>query len=121
MVLAVAGVVLALAAGSAADVKGKWDGTITGQRSDGTTNEDSALLILDQKDTTITGTVGENESDQHPITSGTIEGNKVTLLAKHKENGREYRIELTVEGEEMKGVLSQGEFRAQLVVKKRKE
>jgi hypothetical protein len=121
MVLAVAGLVLALGAGSAADVKGKWEGTITGQRSDGTTNEDTALMILDQKDTAVTGTVGGSESDQHPITSGIIEGNKVTLLAKHTQNGREYRIELTVEGDEMKGSLTSGDRQAQVVVKKRKE
>ena len=58
MLFAVAGLALALVMGSAADVKGKWDGTITGQRPDGTTSEDTALLILDQKDSTITGTVG---------------------------------------------------------------
>jgi hypothetical protein len=121
MVFAVTGLLLALTAASPADIKGKWDGMITGQRPDGTTSEDAALMILDQKDTTITGTVGGNESDQHPITSGTIEGNKVILLAKHQTNGREYKIELTVDGDEMKGTLTSGERRGQLVLKKRKE
>lgn len=121
MVIAAAALALTMVAAAPADVKGKWEGTIVGQKPDGTTNEDSALLILDQKDTTITGTVGGDESDQHPITSGTIEGNKVTLLAKHAENGREYRLELTVEQDEMKGTLTSGERRAQLVVKRRKK
>jgi hypothetical protein len=121
MLFAVVGLSLALVMGSAADVKGKWDGTITGQRPDGTASEDTALLILDQKDTTVTGSVGGNESDQHPITSGAIDGNKVTLVAKNAQNGREYRIELTIEADEMKGTLTNGERRAQLVVKKRKE
>ena len=121
MLFAVAGLSLALVMGSALDVKGKWDGKITGQRPDGTASEDTALLILDQKDSTITGTVGGNESDQHPITSGTIEGNKVTLVAKNSKNEREYRIELTLEADEMKGTLTSGERRAQLVLKKRKE
>jgi hypothetical protein len=121
MIFAVGTLLLTLVAGPAVDVKGKWDGTITAQRPDGTTNNDTALLILDQKDTTVTGTVGGNESDQHPITSGTIEGNKLTLLAKHAQNGREYKIELTVEGDEMKGTLSTGERQAQLVAKRRKE
>ena len=61
MVFAVTGLLVALMAAPSADVKGKWDGKITGQREDGTTSEDSALLILDQKDATITGTVGCNE------------------------------------------------------------
>lgn len=120
MILAV-GLVLALATAPAVDVKGKWDGTITGQRPDGTTSDDKALLILDQKDTTVTGTVGGSETDQHPITSGTIEGNKLTLLAKNVNNEREYRIELTIEGDEMKGTLTSGDRRAQIVAKRRKE
>jgi hypothetical protein len=119
--LAALGLVLALVVGSAADVKGKWEGKITGQRPDGSTSEDSALLILEQKGTTITGTVGGSETDQHPITKGTIDGNKITLAAKNVKNEREYHIELTVEGDVMKGTLASGERKAQLVVKRRKE
>jgi hypothetical protein len=121
MLFAVAGLSLALVVGSAADVKGKWDGKITGQRPDGTTSEDTALLILDQKDSTITGTVGGNESDQHPITGGTIDGNKVTLVAKNTKNGRELQLELTIEADQMQGTITSGERRGQLVVKRRKE
>ena len=110
MVFAVGGLLLALMAGSAADIKGKWDGTLTGERPDGTKSEDTALLILDQKDTTVTGSVGSGESDRHPITSGTIEGNKVTLVA-NREDGRELRIELTVDGDQIKGTLTAGERR----------
>jgi hypothetical protein len=120
MLFAIIGLSLTLL-GSAADVKGKWDGKITGQRPDGTTAEDTALLILDQKGTTITGTVGGNETDQHPITSGTIEGNKVTIQAKNLKNEREIRLELVVDGDAMKGTLTIGERKGQLVAKKRKE
>ena len=121
MLIAVGTLLLALATGTAADVKGKWDGTVTAQRPDGTLNSDAALLILDQKDTAITGSIGGNESDQHPITSGTIEGNKVVIVAKHSENGREYKLELSLEGEEMKGTVLAGDRTAQLTVKRRKE
>jgi hypothetical protein len=121
MLIAVAGLLLTLIAGSAADVKGKWDGKVSGQRPDGTTSEDTALVMLDQKDSTVTGTVGGSETDQHPITSGTLDGNKLTLTAKHSENGREYRIELTIDGDEMQGTLTTGERHAKLVLKKRKE
>lgn len=121
MVLAVAGLVLTMAAGAPADVKGKWEGKLTSKAEDGTTREDTALLILDQKETTITGTVGGDEADQHPITSGTIDGNKVTLLAKNANNGREYRIELTVENDEMKGTVTSGDRVGQVLLKKRKE
>ena len=121
MLFAVAGLLLTLAAGSAADITGKWEGKLTGQRPDGSTQEDTALLILGQKDKVITGTIGGSENDQHPITSGTIEGNKVTILAKHLERDREFRLELTVENDVMKGTLTSGDRRAEIVVKRRKE
>ena len=121
MFFTVVSLALALATGSAADIKGKWDGKIVGERPDGTKSEDTALLILDQKDSTITGTVGGSETDQHPITSGTIEGSKVTIVAQHVKNGREYRVELTLDGDTMKGTLTSGERRGELMVKRRKE
>ena len=120
MLVALAALILSLVTGPAADVTGKWDGTIKGQRPDGTTHEDPALLILTQKDKTITGSVGGNETDQHPIVSGSIDGNKITILAKNANNDREYKLELTVEGDEMKGKLSSGDRAAELIAKKRK-
>jgi hypothetical protein len=121
MLVAMAALIVSLVAGpAAADVTGKWDGTIKGTRSDGSAHEDTALLILTQKDKAITGTVGGNEGDQHPIVSGSIEGNKVTILAKHSSNDREYKLELVLEGDEMKGKLSSGDRSAELVAKKRK-
>ena len=122
MFVAVAALIVSLVAGpAAADITGKWDGTIKGTRPDGTVNEDSALLILTQKDKTITGTVGGNEGDQHPIVSGSIEGNKITIVAKNANNDREYKLEMTVDGDEMKGKLSSGDRTAELVAKKRKQ
>jgi hypothetical protein len=120
MFFAIAGLSLALAVGSAADVTGKWEGTITGQRPDGSTSEDPALLILEQKGSTVSGTVGGSESDRHPITSGTIEGSKITLQAKNARNDRQMTIELTVEGDEMKGTLTAGERKGQVVLKRLK-
>jgi hypothetical protein len=120
MVLAVASLLMALVAPAPADVKGKWDGTLTATRDDGGTREDSALLILDQKDTTITGSVGGSETDQHPITSGTIEGNKVVITAKSA-SGREFRLELTLENDQLKGTVASGEMRGQVQARKRKE
>jgi hypothetical protein len=120
MLFAVAGLSLALVVGSAADVTGKWEGKITGQRPDGSTSEDTALMILEQKGSTVSGTVGGNESDQHPITNGTIEGSKVTLQAKNAKNDRQYTIELTIDGDEMKGTMTAGERKGQIVVKRLK-
>jgi hypothetical protein len=120
MLIAVASVLLALVTGSAADVKGRWEGKVIAQKPDGTTAEDTALLILDQKESTVTGTIGGSDNDQHPITSGTVDGNKVTIAATHAQNGREFRLELTLEGDDMKGTLTSGERRGQLELKRRK-
>jgi hypothetical protein len=116
--------VLALLAGlvaAPANVKGTWDGTLTSQRPDGTTSDTPALLVLDQKDGTVTGTIGGGETDQHPITSGSIDGNKVVIDAKHASNDREFHLELTVENDEMKGTIKSGDRTGQLTVRRRKE
>lgn len=118
MLFALAALMVALVA--PADVTGKWDGTIKGVRPDGSEHNDTALLMLTQKDTAITGTVGGHETDQHPIVTGTIEGNKVTIVARHSTQDREYRLELTLDGDEMKGTLSSGGRSADLVAKKRR-
>jgi hypothetical protein len=112
---------LALVVGLAAapaDVTGQWEGKVTMQR-DGEQREDTALLVLTQQGTTITGTIGGNESDQHPITSGTIDGDKIVLLAKNANNQREYRIELTLAGDELKGTIASGDRKGDVYAKKR--
>lgn len=120
MMFVLASVLLASMTASPADVAGKWEGKLTAQRPDGTMHEDTALIILEQKAATLTGTVGGHENDRHPITSGSIDGNKIALTAQSG-NGREFKIELTVENDEMKGTIAIGEQKAQLHLKKRKE
>jgi hypothetical protein len=121
MLFAVAALALSVVAGSVADVTGTWEGKISGTRPDGSKHEDTALLMLKQKDTEISGTIGGGENDQHPITKGTIDGNKIVILATNVNKTREYRLELTVEGDEIKGKLTMGERQADLVVKRRKQ
>ena len=121
MLTAMLGLLLVgLVSTSPADVTGTWDGSVSATREDGTADEDRALLILKQKDGTITGTVGGDENDQHPITKGTIEGNKLSLTAQRKSDGRELRIELTVDGDEMKGTVAMGERHGQVKLKRQK-
>lgn len=120
MTLTLAGVVLlATLSAAPADVTGKWAGTITGTADDGSTREDGAVLILTQKDKTVTGTIGGSDTDQHQITSGTIADNKVAISAVTP-NGREVKLDLTVEGEEMKGTMTAGERKGQITVKRTK-
>jgi hypothetical protein len=118
MMIVLASVLLATLTAAPLDVAGKWEGKLTAQKPDGTTHEDTALIILEQKDTTLTGTVGGNEDDRHPITSGSITGNKIVLTA--QPGDREMKFELTVEGDEMKGTIVRGEQQAKLQLKKRK-
>jgi predicted dehydrogenase len=120
MFLAAAALALAVVIAPPADVTGKWDGAITAQRPDGTTSEDAALLILQQKGSTISGTVGGSETDRHPITKGSIDGSKISLVAKNTNNEREYLIELTLDGDQMTGTVTMGERKGKLTLKRAK-
>jgi hypothetical protein len=120
MILAMAGLLFVSLSVSPADVTGRWEGTVVSERSDGSTNEDGALLILTQKGTTITGSIGGGDNDQFPITSGSIDGNRITIAAT-AQNGRDYLVELTVEGDELKGTVTSGERQAEVRARKRKE
>ena len=121
MMLAIATILLSALTAAPADVSGQWDGNLTATRSDGTAHEDTVLLILNQKDGKITGSIGGGENDQHPIATGTIDGDKVVITAKHATNGREYRLELTLQNEELTGTVTAGDMRAQVRAKRRKE
>ncbi len=120
MVFATVGLLLTLAspaqqpAAAAVDVTGRWEGTLSNARPDGGTEENPALIVLKQKDSVLTGTVGADDSDRHPITSGKIEGNKLTLFATSKNSGTEFKIELTAEADDLKGTISSGERKGTL-------
>jgi hypothetical protein len=121
MMLAIATILLSALIAAPADVTGRWEGSLTATRSDGTAHEDTVMLILNQKDGKITGSIGGGENDQHPIATGTIDGDKVVITAKHATNGREYRLELTLQNEELTGTVTAGEQRAQVRAKRSKE
>ncbi len=72
---------LALAGGLMADVNltGKWTGTFSPVDEQGVAHEGSALLNLKQTGAEISGTAGPSEDEQHPISKGKVEGNKVTF------------------------------------------
>jgi hypothetical protein len=122
MILALATILLSVLTAAPADVTGKWEGRLTATGSDGSAHEDTVLLILkQQEDGTITGTIGGGENDQHAISTGKIDGDKVVIAAKHETNGREYRLELTLQNEELNGTVTVGERRAEVRTKRRKE
>ena len=83
---------------AAADVTGKWTGTISIETND----PQDAFLVLKQDGSTITGTAGPNEGEQWPIKSGKIEGNKVVLEVVNEEHWS-YKLELVLDGDKLAG------------------
>ena len=120
MMLALVTLLLSVAAPQI-DVTGKWEGTLSATRPDGTAVNEPLLLILEQKEKTVTGSVGRDEADRHPVTAGTIDGSKIVLTAKNARNEREYKLVLTVENDELKGTVESGGMTAQIQTKKKKE
>ena len=91
---------LALVAAPEANVTGKWSGSFVVTR-DGQTNDSTAYLVLKHTGSEITGTVGPNESEQYPIKSGKIDGEKITLLVDH--DGRVVNFDLVFAADRIKG------------------
>jgi len=96
-------VLAALAVVSRADVNvtGKWTGSFTVTRGDGESKDSTALLILKQSGTEITGTVGPNEDEQFAIRIGKIDGARITLEADH--DGHPIKFALVLDGERITG------------------
>jgi autotransporter translocation and assembly factor TamB len=75
---ALAGLVLA-----DVDVTGKWSGSFNATNPNGETKESTAVLVLKQSGTDITGTAGPTEDEQFAIQKGKIDGDKITLEVDH--------------------------------------
>lgn len=106
---------LMLGAGSlvAADVSGKWSGTVD-FKEDGESRTISAVLILKQDGNTVTGTAGQDENDLHSIRKGSIDGEALTLEI----DGGDvvYYLELKVAGDEITGDARRGDESARMKV-----
>lgn len=63
----------------------------------GETKESTALLVLKQTGTDITGTVGPNEDEQFAIQKGKIDGDKITLEVDHEGNTMAFSLVLTAD------------------------
>ncbi len=87
-----------VAAAAGADVSGKWTGTFKATAPDGQTREGTAVLVLKQTGVTITGTAGPDESEQHALTKGKIDGDKIAL-----ETDDGVKLDLVLAGERITG------------------
>jgi hypothetical protein len=92
---------VALVAAPDVNVTGKWSGSFKMTRSDGETSDGPALLSLKQTGSEITGTVGQTEDEQHAITKGKIEGEKITLLI--EDEARTIKFALVVAADRITG------------------
>ncbi len=68
---------LSLGLCTAADLTGRWSGTLSLNNGDR-----PGYMVLTEKGQVITGTAGEDASKQVPITSGNVEGQNVVIEAK---------------------------------------
>src|SRR5215469_3362298 len=83
---------LALVALADTNVTGKWTGSfkIAGPESETGT----AFLMLKQSGSDISGTVGPDEGEQHTITKGKIEGDKITFETADGEVSIKFELKL---------------------------
>ena len=94
--------VLALCAMTDVNVTGKWSGSFNIAAPNGDLKESTALLVLKQNGTEITGTAGPNEEQQFAIQKGKIEGDKITLEVRD-DNSHLIKFDLVFANERIKG------------------
>ena len=84
------------------NVTGKWSGSFKRMGRDEQQPEGStAVLMLKQNGSEITGTVGPNEGEQHVISKGKIEGDKITLES--ADGGIVIKFDLVLTGDRIAG------------------
>ena len=97
----VAAAFLLVGSAFAADVTGKWSGTVSMKTPDGQTNEQPAWLALKQSGTALTGTAGPSADRQSEIKDGKIDGDQLEFRVKVED--AVVMIKLRSEGERLKG------------------
>jgi hypothetical protein len=87
---------------NAADITGKWSGTLTIARPDGTSRAIPTLATLKQDGTALAGTIGGTETDQRAFRNGKVEGDEVTFEIESG-NGTLQRFSLQATPEQLDG------------------
>ena len=83
-----------VAAQTAASFTGKWEGTFTRQRSDGTESKDNIVFNLTQKGAVLTGTAGPAD-EQLAIAKAAVKAGKATFEVQAP-NGQLFKFALSV-------------------------
>ena len=92
--LALAVLAPAVAAQTTASFTGKWEGTFSRQRSDGTQETEPLVFNLTQKAKELTGTAGP-PNHQLPIEKGEVNAGKATFQVQQP-GGRLFKFSLTI-------------------------
>ena len=95
---------LVAAVAFAGELTGKWSGSFDTVRPDGSTQPGPAYMVLKVDGQTVTGTAGPDESGQHPITNGRLDGTKLTFDMAREQGTLKFN--LIFDGESIKGSAS---------------
>jgi hypothetical protein len=87
---------------AAVDYSGSWSGTFDIHFADGRVVNDTAVLVLQQSGTTVTGTVGPKATEQGPIRDVTLSGETLKFVADSTQ-GKELKFVLKRDGEKLSG------------------
>ncbi len=85
------------------NVNGKWSGSFSLTRPDGTNDDGTAFAVLKQAGGQLTGTAGPDEEHQWTIAKGAISGNKVTFEVTSDQDGTVFKCNLILDGDHLKG------------------
>ena len=100
-VLAVAAFAPAVAAQATASFTGKWEGTFTRVRDDGTENTQPVVFNLTQKGKALTGTAGPADQ-QWEIAKGAVDAGKATFEVQQP-NGPLFKFSLSIVKDRLQG------------------
>jgi hypothetical protein len=90
-----------VAAQTAASFTGKWEGTFTRVRADGTENTQPVVFNLTQKGKELTGTAGPADQ-QWPIEKGEVNAGKAAFQVQQP-NGPLFKFTLTIVKDRLQG------------------
>jgi CubicO group peptidase (beta-lactamase class C family) len=85
------------------DVSGRWQGTFDIPAPGGTTQRDTAFLLLQQNGTQVTGGAGRSEQMQTPLSDGVFRNGRLTFAVQVRP-GTIVRFDLVLQGDHLRGV-----------------
>jgi CubicO group peptidase (beta-lactamase class C family) len=85
------------------DVTGRWQGTFDIPASDGTTQRDTAFLVLQQDGTKVSGGAGRSEQMQTPLSDGVFRNGMLTFAVQVRP-GTTVKFELRLQDDHLRGV-----------------